>query len=84
MVVFHFASFGMFGYVLYNSGLLYAFILFEIYLTAMRLHDCNISGWFSLLLFLGALLVPLVLFMCIYPGTKGANRFGSDPSNSGS
>jgi uncharacterized membrane protein YhaH (DUF805 family) len=59
--------------------LMFVFILVEIYFTARRLQDCNISGWFSLLLFFRVLIVPMILFMCINSGTKGANKFGTDP-----
>jgi len=46
-----------------------------IVLTIQRCHDLNISGWWSLLVF-----VPLVSFYFFFaPGTKGANRFGAEP-----
>lgn len=44
-----------------------------------RLHDLDKSGWWLLLVFvpfLGA--IVLLVFMCI-EGTRGPNRFGSDP-----
>jgi uncharacterized membrane protein YhaH (DUF805 family) len=60
---------------------LYMFILFcfWIYLTIVnagkRLHDLNISAWFSFLVF-----IPLVpLFMLILSGTKGSNKYGPEP-----
>jgi uncharacterized membrane protein YhaH (DUF805 family) len=59
--------------------LLWVFIIFEIYLTAKRLHDCNFSGWLSLILLIGQIGFLTVLFMCLYPGTKGENKFGADP-----
>src|SRR5690349_6632229 len=50
-----------------------------IMLTTQRSHDFNMSGWFSLLLF-----VPLVaLLFWFVPGTDGPNRFGAKtPPNS--
>ena len=50
-----------------------------IYLTIVnagkRLHDLNISAWFSFLVF-----IPLVpLFMLILSGTKGSNKYGIEP-----
>jgi len=75
----NFATFGILGHVLFMSGLMYAFIILEIYLTARRLQDCNITGWLSLLLYFRVFIIPGVLFLCIYPGTKGVNKFGADP-----
>lgn len=53
--------------------------LFEIYLSARRLQDCEISGWFSLLMIIPTVNGIGVLLLCVYPGTKGINKFGSDP-----
>jgi uncharacterized membrane protein YhaH (DUF805 family) len=40
--------------------------------TVRRLHDINMSGWWSLLSFF-----PLIpIFLLFRPGTKGQNRFG--------
>jgi uncharacterized membrane protein YhaH (DUF805 family) len=52
---------------------------FWIYLTTVtagkRLHDMNISAWFSLAVFL-----PLApLFLLILSGTKGPNKYGPEP-----
>jgi uncharacterized membrane protein YhaH (DUF805 family) len=44
-----------------------------------RLHDQDKSGWFWLMAFIpyaGSIII--IVFMCI-EGTKGENRFGSDP-----
>ncbi len=48
-------------------------------LTIQRCHDFNMTGWFSLLVF-----VPLAnLLFWFVPGTDGANRFGAKtPPNS--
>ncbi|MEQ4923010.1 DUF805 domain-containing protein [Proteus hauseri] len=48
-------------------------------LCVRRFHDQDRSGWFVLLLLIPSL-GPLIVFvfMCI-EGTKGKNRFGSDP-----
>jgi uncharacterized membrane protein YhaH (DUF805 family) len=48
-----------------------------------RLHDQDLSGWFCLLFFIpyvGGIVA--IVFMCI-PGTKGLNRFGPDPYDTG-
>ncbi|HLZ79190.1 MAG TPA: DUF805 domain-containing protein [Sphingomonas sp.] len=47
--------------------------------TIRRLHDLDKSGWWLLILLvplIGA--IVLLVFMCI-EGTRGTNRFGSDP-----
>lgn len=48
-------------------------------ITARRLHDLNMSGWWQLL-FLIPYVGSLVIFIfTLLPGTKGVNRFGLDP-----
>ena len=40
-----------------------------------RLHDLNMSGWWSLLM-----LIPIVLFIVLaFKGTAGENKYGPDP-----
>jgi uncharacterized membrane protein YhaH (DUF805 family) len=56
------------------AGLITAGLNFPI--SIRRFHDFNLSGWFSVLL-----LIPLVnyatwVFLIVYPGTNGLNRFG--------
>ncbi|MBB3356663.1 MULTISPECIES: DUF805 domain-containing protein [unclassified Novosphingobium] len=46
-----------------------------------RLHDIDRSGWWFLLIFLPILgWFALLVFMCL-DGTRGSNRYGSDPKN---
>lgn len=41
--------------------------------TVRRLHDMDFSGWWCLAVYL----VPvLMLVLCVWPGTRGGNRFG--------
>lgn len=40
-----------------------------------RLHDTDHSGWWLLLLFTGAGVVPLLVWFC-RRGTRGGNRYG--------
>ena len=47
-------------------------------LTARRLHDVNMSGWWYLLAFTIIGLIPLSIWFCT-KGTIGRNRFGKDP-----
>jgi uncharacterized membrane protein YhaH (DUF805 family) len=49
-----------------------------VYSTIRRLHDFNLSGWWSIPFFgLSAFLGIGPLLLLIIPGSKGANRFGS-------
>ena len=43
-----------------------------------RLHDINLSGWWSLVAFTGIGLFPLA-FLFLLNGTIGYNQFGADP-----
>jgi uncharacterized membrane protein YhaH (DUF805 family) len=53
---------------------LIVFILFVIW-TIKRLHDCNMSGWFSLVFVL-----PVINFILWFiPGVNDDNRFGKSP-----
>ena len=52
-----------------------ASIVFTALLTIQRCHDCDWSGWLSVLM-----IVPLLNLMFFFiPGTKGANRYGAPP-----
>jgi uncharacterized membrane protein YhaH (DUF805 family) len=45
--------------------------------TIRRLHDLNLSGWWILIAVAGLLFILWIMFC--REGTKGDNRFGSDP-----
>ena len=81
LIFFNYVTFNFLGQITWNemNWLMFVFIAVEVYLTAMRLQDCNVPGWFSLVLFIRVLILPIILFLCINPGTKGANKFGDDP-----
>jgi uncharacterized membrane protein YhaH (DUF805 family) len=52
-----------------------ASIAFTVLLTIQRCHDCDWSGWLSVLM-----IVPLLnLMFFIIAGSKGANRYGAPP-----
>ena len=52
-----------------------ASIFFTVLLMIQRCHDCNWSGWLSVLM-----IVPLLNLMFFFiPGTKGTNRYGAPP-----
>jgi heme/copper-type cytochrome/quinol oxidase subunit 2 len=58
-----------------------AMFVMSIMLTIQRSHDFNMTGWFSLLVF-----VPFAnLLFWFVPGTDGANRFGAktQPNSTG-
>lgn len=50
-----------------------------VFLTIMRLHDINKSGWFSLLILIP--IVNLVIFIALFltDGVEGTNIYGKDP-----
>lgn len=66
------------------AAIMLAFTPLYFMLAIQRLHDVNLSGWFSLLM-----LVPFVNFLVaiglmVAPGTKGENGYGlQPPPNSG-
>jgi len=48
-----------------------------------RLHDQNLSGWWTLLNLIPYLGSLILLVPMLRGGTKGPNRFGPDPKQSG-
>jgi uncharacterized membrane protein YhaH (DUF805 family) len=72
------AFLGPLGIAVLVVGYIATFVI-SIMLTIQRSHDFNMSGWFSLLMF-----VPLAgLIFWFLPGTDGPNRFGAKtPPNS--
>ena len=70
------------GYV-YEAGpfelISYVIIIIPaIAVTARRLHDVNLSGWWQLIA-LTIVGIPIYLYWLIIKGTDGNNDFGSDP-----
>ena len=64
-------------------GFVYAAVALGLLLPSLavavrRLHDTNRSGWWLLLILVPLVGLVLVVFLLL-PGTKGPNRFGSDP-----
>lgn len=63
----------------FSSLVALVFLIPSIAVAARRLHDQDKSGWWLLIIFiplLGALVLLVFMFL---EGTKGDNRFGSDP-----
>jgi uncharacterized membrane protein YhaH (DUF805 family) len=44
-----------------------------------RLHDTNLSGWYSVISLIPFINILFVLFLFFVDGTKGQNKYGSDP-----
>ncbi|WPA90791.1 DUF805 domain-containing protein [Providencia zhijiangensis] len=55
-----------------------ATIIPSIAVSVRRLHDTEKSGWWYLISFIPFGAIVLLVFMCL-EGTKGDNRFGTDP-----
>ena len=69
------------SFLVFGVGLLFVLAIFipTLALQVRRFHDQDKSGWLVLLQFIpyaGGII--MLVFMCI-EGTKGSNRFGSDP-----
>jgi len=61
----------MAAYLLLAAGIVSALLVF-FQLTIQRCHDINVSGWFSLLVF-----IPFaVLLFWLMPGSRGLNKYG--------
>ncbi len=56
--------------------ILAVFTIFSLMLTIKRLHDINMSGWFSLLFFVPILGGFFWIYMAFKQGDKGSNEFG--------
>lgn len=50
--------------------------------SARRVHDINLPGWFGLVVFLFATFIVYYAMMMV-KGTKGPNKFGPDPLEDG-
>ncbi|MEK6636895.1 MAG: DUF805 domain-containing protein [Pseudomonadota bacterium] len=56
-----------------------ALLIPGIAVTVRRLHDQDKSGWWFLIIFIPLLGAIVLLVFMFLEGTKGDNRFGSDP-----
>jgi len=48
-----------------------------------RLHDLDVSSWFTLVLLVPGLIIIVVPALCIWPARQVPNRFGSRPDAPG-
>jgi uncharacterized membrane protein YhaH (DUF805 family) len=67
------------GFALLLVPVFAAFVLWSVRASALRLHDLNRSGWWSLLLSVPVLGGLLGLAMMFWPGTDGDNDYGPQP-----
>lgn len=58
--------------------LLIALCIIDYCLGIGRLHDLDVSGWYSLLFFVPILNIFLGLYLLFAKGTDGANKYGED------
>lgn len=77
----YFEDLGIFTVLIWLVLLIPNFIL-NFLLAIRRLHDLNMTGWWSLLI-LSTWLSPLLYGACLVKGNVGPNRFGPDPYTPG-
>lgn len=69
-----------FRYAVYiNEIIAIIFLIPTFYLFIRRAHDLNKSGWLVLLIFAPFIDVLFLLYLCLFKGTDGPNKFGDDP-----
>ena len=62
---------------LFMAGTFYVIYFYFIFVfTIRRLHDCNTSGWLSLLLIVPLLNIIFCLYLMIAKGDEGHNNYG--------
>ena len=59
-----------------------ALLLPTIAVTARRLHDTDLSGWWQLISFVPVFGLIALIWLCARRGTPGSNRFGAPPAAS--
>ena len=77
----YFEDIGILAVLIWLVLLIPNFIL-NFLLAIRRLHDLNMTGWWSLLI-LSTWLSPLLYGACLVKGNVGPNRFGPDPYTPG-
>lgn len=64
-------------YFLFDILVMLFWILNSLSASIARLHDCNRSGWWILLINLLSFLILPIFLLCIWPGTDGRNKYGN-------
>lgn len=72
--------FGEDGFGLVNGLYTLAVLLPGIAVGVRRLHDTDRSGWWLLISFIPVVGFIVLIIWFTRPGTRGANRFGPDPT----
>ena len=73
------ASDGVFFFVgLAAQGIIEAAVMPGIFLMVRRLHDLNRSGTYTVLSAVPGLNILFILYLMLFKGTKGGNRYGSE------
>lgn len=57
-----------------------AAFVYTVIIGVKRLHDIEASGWWILLLFVPFVSIGLTVALLVYPGTKGSNAYGAEPT----
>jgi len=60
-------------------GPFFFWLILVLVTTIRRLHDMELSGWFSLLYLLSGIGFIILAVLCSQPGTFGPNKYGLDP-----
>jgi uncharacterized membrane protein YhaH (DUF805 family) len=68
-----------FGRVALFALVALALTLFGMRLAVLRCHDCDKSGWWSLLLWVPTVNFIVTLVLVLAPGTDGRNEYGEEP-----
>jgi uncharacterized membrane protein YhaH (DUF805 family) len=53
-------------------------LVFLVFISILRLHDLNLSGWWSLIGFIPYINLLFLVLLMIYPSAKGPYRFSND------
>lgn len=64
-------------YFLIDIFVVLPWLIISISASIARLHDCNRSGWWMLLIIpLSFSFLAPIFLLCIWPGSKGKNKYG--------
>ncbi|MFC3903328.1 Uncharacterized membrane protein YhaH, DUF805 family [Acinetobacter marinus] len=66
----------MIGFGIAYIIILIAYLVYTFIFAIRRLHDCDQTGWLSLLLLVPLVSLFFLLYICIAKGTDGTNRYG--------
>lgn len=67
------------GYGTYSGIFMLAAIIPSLAMCVKRIHDQNRTGWWVLALFLPLVGIIILITLCFFKGTAGANKYGPNP-----